>query len=72
MDAGDACFAVEIGKRAGDTKGAVIAPRAQAKRIGGLAQQVAPGVIWSGDVLEQASVAIGIGARAVRLAKRSA
>jgi hypothetical protein len=28
MDAGDACFAVEIGERAGDTQGAVIAPRA--------------------------------------------
>ena len=64
MDAGDACFAVEIGKRAGDTKGAVIAPRAQAKCIGGLAEKCAFGVVWSGDVLEQAAVAIGIGARA--------
>jgi hypothetical protein len=64
MDAGDACLAVKIGKRAGDTKRAVIAPRAQAKGICGLAEKRASGMVWSGDVFEQAAVAIGVGAGA--------
>ena len=63
VDAGDACLAVEIGKRAGDAKCPVIAACAQAERVGGLAQKRAPGVVGRGDILEQAPVAIGIGAR---------
>ena len=64
VDAGDACLAVEIGKRAGDTKRPVIAACAQAERVGGLAEKRAPGVVRRGDIFEQAPVAIGIGAGA--------
>ena len=64
VDAGDACLAVEIGKRAGDAKCPVIAACAQAERVGGLAQKRAPGLVGRGDILEQAPVAMGIGARA--------
>ena len=61
VDAGNALLAVEISKRAGDTKRPVIAPRAQAKGIGGLTEKRAPGMVRSSDTFEQASVAIGIG-----------
>ena len=61
VDAGDACLAVEIGKRAGDAKCPVIAACAQAERVGGLAQKRAPGLVGRGDILEQAPVALGIG-----------
>ena len=64
MDAGDPSLAVEIGKGARHTQSAVIAPRAQAERVGGLVQERPSGGIGSGDIFEQASVAIGIGARA--------
>jgi hypothetical protein len=64
VDAGDACLAVEIGKGAGDAKRPVIAACAQAKGIGGLAEKRAPGLVGRGDILEQAPVAIGIGAGA--------
>jgi hypothetical protein len=64
VDAGDACLAVEIGKGAGDTKRPVIAACAESQGICGLAQKRASGEVGRGDVFEQASVAIGIGAGA--------
>lgn len=64
VDAGDACLAVEIGKRAGDTKRPVIAACAQAERVCGLAEKRAPGLVRRGDIFEQAPLAIGIGAGA--------
>ena len=59
---GDACLAVEIGKRAGDTKRPVIATCAKSQGIGGLAQKRASGDVRGGDIFEQPPVAIGIGA----------
>ena len=60
MRAADAFLAVEIGKGARDAKCPVIAACAQAERVGGLVQQSTAGLIGSGDVFEQAAVAIGI------------
>ncbi len=62
VDARDACLAIEIGKRAGDTKRPVIAACAESQGIGGLAQKRASGEVRRGDIFEQAPVAIGIGA----------
>ena len=72
MDAGDPSLAVEVGESSRDTKRAVIAPCAQAERVGGLVEKRASGLIWSSDIFEQASVAIGIGARARMLQRGEA
>jgi hypothetical protein len=61
VDARDACLAIEIGKRAGDTKRPVIAACAESQGIGGLAQKRASGEVRRGDIFEQAPVASGIG-----------
>jgi hypothetical protein len=64
MDTRHAILAVEVRKSAGDAQGPVIAARAQRERIGGVAQQREPGRLGRGNLLEQRSVALRVGAHA--------